>query len=532
MENQFNLIDEPWIPVADSGRVSLREVFTREDLRELGGNPIQKLALTKLLLAIAQAAWTPEEEGEWSEVGAEGLASRCLDYLEEWRSSFYLHGERPFLQMPAVADCIAERTERRLNAAKTKGKREEAIASGQPRSFGAGFYPDMPSANNTLLSHTLFERPLDSADQALFLVTLMNFAFGGKRVEGDLTSLAGRSLGNRYSAPAGPSLGGWTGQLHCLVTTGDLRRDLWLNLMTQAGIDATKRWPEGVGRPVWESMPKHEEDARADSLKRSYQGCLVGLSRFVLLQEVGLFYLDGINYPSVKEGWFEPSLLLDQTGKDIKVKFVNLDRKPWRELHAFLDFLSLSQRSGFESLGLEQAVRRMRDIGDPLCVWTGGLKVSANSGDQSVKQADDFLESRVWLDGNDLGSTWLDHLKREMEGLEQLSRTLYACVRDYYRELKATPDMAAAQAARAGHLFWQLCEREFSELTTHCVSSDSAAEARQALRRQFFAHISNCFEQCAPRDTARQLEAWARHQPRPGKYLVAHETTHVESQEA
>ncbi|MGM0988508.1 MAG: type I-E CRISPR-associated protein Cse1/CasA [Pseudomonadota bacterium] len=532
MENHFNLIDEPWIPVADVGRVSLREVFARSDLRALGGNPIQKLALTKLLLAIAQAACTPDDEAEWTELGVEGLSSRCLDYLDTWRDSFYLHGERPFLQMPAVADCIAERTERRLKAAKTKGKREEAIASGQPRSLGAGFYPDLPSANNTLLSHTLFEKPMDEADQAVFLVTLMNFAFAGKRVEGDLTSLAGRALGSRYSAPAGPSLGGWTGQLHCLVTTGELRRDLWVNLMTREAIAAANRWPEGMGRPVWEAMPTHEEDVRAETLKRSYQSCLVALSRFALLQEGGIFYLDGIHYPGVKEGWFEPSLLLDHSGKDIKVKYVNLDRKPWRELHAFLDFLSLSERSGFESLGLQQGVSRMRDLGESLCIWTGGLKVSANSGDQSVKQADDFLESQVWLQGSDLGSAWLDNLKREMEGLEQLSKRLYACVRGYYRDLNAAPDMAAAQAANAGHLFWQLCERDFSALTAHCDATGAEADARQALRRRFFGHVASCFDQCAPRETARQLEAWAHCQPQPGAYLATSQPTPIETQEA
>ncbi|EWH00589.1 type I-E CRISPR-associated protein Cse1/CasA [Halomonas sp. BC04] len=532
MENHFNLLDEPWIPVADVGRVSLREIFSRDGLRELGGNPIQKLALTKLLLSIAQAACTPADETEWADLGAEGLASRCLDYLETWHGSFYLHGERPFLQMPAVADCIAERTERRLKAAKTKGKRDEVIASGAPRSFGAGFYPDMPSANNTLLSHTLFEKPLDTADQAVFLVTLMNFAFGGKRVEGDLTSLAGRALGNRYSAPAAPSLGGWVGQLHCLVTTGDLRRDIWVNLMTREAIEAASRWPDGVGRPVWEAMPTHEADDRAESLKRSYQGCLVALSRFALLQEGGIYYLDGINYPGIKDGWYEPSLLLDQSGKDIKVKYVNLDRKPWRELHAFLDFLTLSQRSGFESLGLQQGVSRMRDLGDSLCVWTGGLKVSANSGDQSVKQADDFLESKVWLQGELIDSVWLTILKREMEGLEQLGRMLYACVRDYYRELKATPDMAAAQAARAGHLYWQLCERDFSSLTANCEASDADVAARRKLRERFFGHVRGCFEQCAPRETARQLEAWARHQPRPGPYLATPQQIPTESQEA
>ena len=42
MDNRFNLIDEPWIPVADVGRVSLAQMFGNPDYRALGGNPVQK----------------------------------------------------------------------------------------------------------------------------------------------------------------------------------------------------------------------------------------------------------------------------------------------------------------------------------------------------------------------------------------------------------------------------------------------------------------------------------------------------------
>jgi hypothetical protein len=52
MENRFNLIDEPWIPVADVGRVSLADLFTNADYRALGSTPVQKIALLKFLLAI------------------------------------------------------------------------------------------------------------------------------------------------------------------------------------------------------------------------------------------------------------------------------------------------------------------------------------------------------------------------------------------------------------------------------------------------------------------------------------------------
>ena len=44
MENRFNLVDEPWIPVADYGRVSLRDIFSNSEYRSLGGNAVQKVA--------------------------------------------------------------------------------------------------------------------------------------------------------------------------------------------------------------------------------------------------------------------------------------------------------------------------------------------------------------------------------------------------------------------------------------------------------------------------------------------------------
>ena len=102
LENRFNLIDEPWIPVIDKGRLSLRQVFSKTDNRGLGGNPLQKLALTKLLLAIAQAAFTPEDDDDLESIETSELAKKCLEYLETWYDRFWLYGEYPFLQMPVT----------------------------------------------------------------------------------------------------------------------------------------------------------------------------------------------------------------------------------------------------------------------------------------------------------------------------------------------------------------------------------------------------------------------------------------------
>ena len=101
-ENRFNLIDEPWIPLADTGLVTLKQLFSDSPCRSLGGSPIEKIALNKLCLAIAQAAATPNDDDEWGRMRPEGLARECLSYLERWHDRFYLFGERPFLQIPAI----------------------------------------------------------------------------------------------------------------------------------------------------------------------------------------------------------------------------------------------------------------------------------------------------------------------------------------------------------------------------------------------------------------------------------------------
>ena len=95
-ENKFSLLNEPWLPIVNVGRVSLRQLYSDTSYRALGGNPVQKIALTKLLLAIAQAAYTPEDDDDWAALGSQSLAEKCLQYLDKWQDSFYLYGDKPF----------------------------------------------------------------------------------------------------------------------------------------------------------------------------------------------------------------------------------------------------------------------------------------------------------------------------------------------------------------------------------------------------------------------------------------------------
>lgn len=494
MENRFNLIDEPWIPIADVGRVSLKEVFGHPEYRALGGNPVQKIALTKLLLAIAQAACTPEDEEAWRALGWQGMAERCRDYLQRWHGRFYLYGERPFLQMPAIASAALQ-------------------------SYGA-VSPEIATGNTTVLTQSQVERPLDDAGKALLLVCLMGFALAGKKTDNSVVLTPGyagkrNDKGKPSSGKPGPAMA-HMGLLHSHFQGESLLQTLWLNLLTAQDIERSKRFPKGVGTAPWERMPEGEDCASASALRDSLLGRLVPLCRFCLLGEAGLHYSEGIGHANYKEGLADPTVAVDFGGKEPKALWVNPDKKPWRELTALLGFIEQDNHGGFDSLQLRTGLQRVRENVEHFAIWSGGLRVSSNAGEQYVSGSDDFVESLVWLHSDMLGRLWFEQLKTEMADLDGLAKALYGRVLAYFKEQKGEGDRLAGQAS---HLFWQLCERDFQALVDACEPDEEGRRQRQELRNRFARYAQQAYDRFCPRETARQLDAWAKCRPNTAKYL-------------
>jgi len=116
MNEAFNLLDEPWLPVRlPDGRVcelGLLDVFARASaintLAETA--PTSLIAQYRLLLAIvhraltrAQGHWKDRDRQRWHRGGLPQEAIR--DYLEHWRERFWLfHPEHPFMQVAALAE--------------------------------------------------------------------------------------------------------------------------------------------------------------------------------------------------------------------------------------------------------------------------------------------------------------------------------------------------------------------------------------------------------------------------------------------
>ena len=107
--NSFNLIDEKWIPTVDKGLVSLKQVFSDREIKQLGGSVIEKLSIFKLLLAIAQSAYTPKDDLDWRNYSKKNFVSKVNSYLDKWHDNFFLYSdENPFLQFPILSSFKTE----------------------------------------------------------------------------------------------------------------------------------------------------------------------------------------------------------------------------------------------------------------------------------------------------------------------------------------------------------------------------------------------------------------------------------------
>lgn len=506
MDNRFNLIDEPWIPVADFGRVSLKEVFSRPELRALGGNPVQKIALTKLLLAIAQAAATPKDDEHWQQMGWQGMADRCLSYLHQWYDRFYLYGEKPFLQMPEIARAAE-------------------------KSIGV-VSPEVSTGNTTVLTQSQKEQALQDAERAVILIQQMSFGLSGKKTDNTIVLSAGyrgkqNDKGKAASGKTGVSVG-HMGLLHSYWMAKSLVQTLWLNLFTQDNIAGLDMYP-ALGTPPWEQMPTGEDDATARMLQCTFIGRLLPMGKFCLLSEAGIHYSDGIAHAGYLEGKADPTASIDFSQKKPKALWVNPNKRPWRELTALLQFVEQGKHSGFQTYQLQLPLKRLRHTCDEFALWSGGLKVSHNAGEQYASGTDDYVQSELWLTADLLGSYFLECFKHEMQLLDQLKNTLWSATVRYFRQLsdidksgtgKAQP-FVANQAEKATNLFWQLCERQAQALINACDTSEEARQQRLKLRKVFAGYAHEVFDRTCPNHSARQMDAWAQSRPHFSKYLQA-----------
>jgi CRISPR system Cascade subunit CasA len=482
-EKRFNLIDEKWIPVADKGLVSLRDIFSDVSIPALGGDPVQKISVMKLLLAIAQSAWTPANDTEWRSVGVAGMCDRVVAYLGKWHDAFWLYGDKPFLQMPEI-----EKAEK--------------------KSFGC-VLPMVAYGNATILTDIQVEHDLTEAEKAMTLIQQMSFALSGKKTDNTVVLSAGypgkmNEKGRPSSGKAGPGVA-FQGLLHSFVFGKTLVETVWFNLFSADLIATLEMYPCGLGIAPWEKMPTGEDDLIARSLRDSYIGRLIPMSRFMLLKDDGIHYSEGISHKNYLEGIVDPSIAVNFSAKKTSVIWVDTEKRPWRQLTALLSFMSQNE-GNFRCIQLISAIKHLQNV-DSFIIWSGGMRVSSNAGEQYLSGTDDFVESEVQLSGAifNNASKFITTLNNEMEIMDSVSRSLWGRVSGYFKGLKVEGKVIASSATG---MYWQLCERIFQKLVNACVSDPSGAKAKE-YRKKYLENAYATYDRFCPNQTARQMESWA-----------------------
>ena len=240
---EYNLLDEPWIPVrlvdGTITDVGLLELLRRTtDIADLACElPTQSIAIQRLILAIAYRVATPHDTRDWVRQWEDGAPTeQMIEYLERWRDRFYLFGGRfPFMQ---VAD---------LRTAKDAVSGLEKLIADVPN--GEQFFTTRHGRALACIPASEAARWLVHA-QAYDPSGIRSGAVGDSQVKG----------GKGY--PIGPA---WCGHLGLVWLKGqDLDETLVLNLIPAStaalrGVDSSTNW----GACSWED-PEPENSVRGD----------------------------------------------------------------------------------------------------------------------------------------------------------------------------------------------------------------------------------------------------------------------------
>ena len=240
---EYNLLDEPWIPVrlvdGTITDVGLLELLRRTtDIADLACElPTQSIAIQRLILAIAYRVATPRDARDWARQWDDGAPTeQMIEYLERWRDRFYLFGGRfPFMQ---VAD---------LRTAKDAVSGLEKLIADVPN--GEQFFTTRHGRALACIPASEAARWLVHA-QAYDPSGIRSGAVGDSQVKG----------GKGY--PIGPA---WCGHLGLVWLKGkDLDETLVLNLIPAStaalrGVDSSTDW----GACSWEDL-EPENSVRGD----------------------------------------------------------------------------------------------------------------------------------------------------------------------------------------------------------------------------------------------------------------------------
>lgn len=467
----MNLVEQPFVPVLfQNGKhrlASLSELFAKADrIRDLSLPPPQRIAVTRLLLAVTHAALNgPEDQVGWNDC-RDRIVPECLKYLETQKGSFELYGEAAFLQPSGL-----EATD---NA--TLDKLDFGLASGNnDRLFDREAAPD--------------GRDWPDSWRALNLLAFQCFSPGGTIGTSTWTGVA--TSKNSNHAPCVSS-----SMLHTHVRGANLLETIHWNLLTKQLVESNPgmKW----GKPVWEQMPTGPEDT---DLVNSYLGRLVPLSRGIRLKPYStrITFVNGLGYPGLDE-CREP-FATTRRKRDDTIAYLGIDlaRHPWRELGSVLNLGE--QSDGTSGPLMLQHLKEMGDVS--VDIWAGGL----------VADKGKLIDVAEWV--LNVPTRMLDsrHLQVYREGVEFAQRAeqkLADATNEYgstLSEKKKPKQSELLRVSSAKNLFWSILDTRYETLLEAAKQLDQQGVNRweEAVSKA----QRSAYRQSCPKATPRQIGAFA-----------------------
>lgn len=477
----FDLTDSPWLPVRDHlghpHLISLLDLFrSPADWADLDLRPHERVSIMRLLICITQAAiGAPEDADGWADFGQD-LSEKTTAYLTNvrWQAAFNLLGDGPrFLQ-------------------------RRPAKQGEP-TMVSKLVPNLASGNNlTNFDHGGgTERAMERAPLAMALLTFQNYY-----------PLYGAGYKGR-----GPCVDG--NMLHTFLRGANMREIILRNCLDE---EIIANQLGGMGRPIWEKWPATPSDKLAvDNARLTYLGRLVPLHRTLWICDNRAHVLvgqDGWEYPSFEE-YQEPSATVITTAKgDNRQLWASLDRAIWRDLHA-LTVLSTPANSKAGAPLIVKAHQNPK-AAKPVDIWTGALVTDGKAKILDTVESVFHLESRLFTDvGRGIYERGVAYAQRRLNHLRD-------AVRAYGKAMKhESPSIPAAERH-----YWHALDRE-SEwlLKVACDPATGDLTFGGASRDNWTALVREsllaAYEHACPRDTPRQIEAFAQGlralQPPPAK---------------
>lgn len=336
----MNLATDKWIPaVRTNGQpddVSLEEAFhAGESIRDLAVRPHERIALMRLLLAVAHAGLDgPRGEKDWRECRGR-IVGAALQHLADHRRAFDLLGKGPLFGQLGSGTKNPPKPDPKDPI--WASKLDLALATGNnPTVFdNAGTNP----------------RPFTAPDLAR-----MSVAYQA------CSPLIGRGYKGRSPCVEG-------NMVHTLLRGETLIETIWLNLLDRALVESCYG-PNSWGVPLWLGMPSSANDkGNVRNATTTYLGRLVPLPRAICFaQDRRTIALEnGLQYPPWDGDPAEPTAsVFVREKKERKALRADLNRAIWRDLPS----LAVKRRSD----GSRGALAWQRFPEDRPCdFWVGAV---------------------------------------------------------------------------------------------------------------------------------------------------------------